>query len=96
MTRTHRLNAAWALLIGMVIGMTGTRPALAEDLAKDLDRCHGQSHWLGRPVDEARMQKVTKAYRIMGINDVATQDFSHDRLNVIIDSKGIIVRMYCG
>jgi hypothetical protein len=87
-------------MIAMVIGMAGTRPALAEDLAKDLakdlDRCHGQSHWLGRPVDEARLQKVTKAYRILGINDVATQDFNPDRLNVVVDSKGVIVRMYCG
>lgn len=83
-------------MVAMVIGMAGTRPALAENLAKDLDRCHGQSHWLGRPVDEARLQKATKVYRILGINDIATQDFNPDRLNVIIDSKGVIVRMYCG
>lgn len=95
MARTHGLNAIWALwigMVGMVIGMAGTRPALADDF----DRCHGQSHWLGRPVDEARLQKVTKAYRILGINDIATQDFNPDRLNVVVDSKGVIVRMYCG
>ena len=95
MVRTHRRHfslAVWIGMVAMVVGLAGTRPALA----KDLDRCHGQGHWLGRPVDEARLQKATKAYRILGVNDIATQDFNPDRLNVIIDSKGVIVRMYCG
>lgn len=44
----------------------------------------------------ARLQKIGKAYRVLQPDAMMTMDYSADRVNLELDEKGLIRRVWCG
>ncbi len=52
--------------------------------------------WVGKPVDEEAVKATGRKYRIMTPEQPATMDFNQERINVIHDDGGKVVRVFCG
>lgn len=54
------------------------------------------SSWVGRHVNDVEVKTLGRPYRILGPDSMATMDFSPDRINVMVDEKGIVTAVRCG
>ncbi|HEY8190231.1 MAG TPA: I78 family peptidase inhibitor [Micavibrio sp.] len=45
---------------------------------------------------EAQIKPLDRPYRILKPGDMATQDYSADRINLNIDEKGVVASVNCG
>ena len=72
-------------------------PLLPEASPVDLAFCEGDTfaRSVGQPVSTIQVQLPERS-RILGPDDIATQDYRIDRLNVFVDAAGIIQRLTCG
>ncbi len=63
----------------------------------DLAFCKGEAfaESVGQSVSTIQANLPERA-RVLGPDDIATQDYRIDRLNVYVDSEGIIQRLTCG
>lgn len=63
----------------------------------DLAFCEGEpfADSIGQPVSTIQGQLPGRA-RVLGPDDLATQDYRIDRLNVFVNDAGIIQRLTCG
>lgn len=63
----------------------------------DLAFCEGDAfaNSIGQPVS-AIQAALPERSRVLGPDDIATQDYRIDRLNVYVDDAGIIQRLTCG
>ena len=63
----------------------------------DLAFCKGEpfADTVGQPVS-AIQADLPERSRVLGPNDIATQDYRIDRLNVYVNGAGIIQRLTCG
>ncbi|WP_170382158.1 I78 family peptidase inhibitor [Ruegeria atlantica] len=63
----------------------------------DLAVCLGDpfADSIGQPVS-AIQAALPERSRVLGPDDIATQDYRIDRLNVYVDDAGIIQRLTCG
>ncbi len=63
----------------------------------DLAFCKGDpfADSIGQPVSTIQASLPERA-RVLGPNDIATQDYRIDRLNVFVNGAGIIQRLTCG
>ncbi len=63
----------------------------------DLAFCQGEAFadTVGQPVSTIQAQLPERS-RVLGPDDIATQDYRIDRLNVYINGTGIIQRLTCG
>ncbi len=63
----------------------------------DLAFCKGEAFAdsIGQPVSSIQASLPEKA-RVLGPNDIATQDYRVDRLNVFVNGAGVIQRVTCG
>ena len=52
--------------------------------------------WIGKPVDEAAVKATGRPYRILGLQDAMTFDYSPDRINVRVDDKHVVMGISCG
>ncbi|PRY91419.1 I78 family peptidase inhibitor [Donghicola tyrosinivorans] len=61
------------------------------------DSCHSEEyrHLLGTPVSEFDATKVSGPVRVLGMNDIMTEDYQPLRLNIFYDGNGTIINMYC-
>ena len=71
--------------------------AAPEAAPVDLAFCKGEpfAGSVGQPASTIQADLPEKA-RILGPNDIATQDYRIDRLNVFVDASGVIQRLTCG
>ncbi|TMV06929.1 hypothetical protein FGK63_12480 [Ruegeria sediminis] len=71
--------------------------AAPEPAPVDLAFCKGESfaNSVGQPVSTIQSSLPDKA-RVLGPDDIATQDYRVDRLNVFVDGSGVIQRLTCG
>lgn len=60
------------------------------------ESCGDHSEWVGKKVDERKIKRTGKPYRILKPNSMATQDYSAQRINVIINDKDIVIEVRCG
>ncbi|SDX27443.1 Peptidase inhibitor I78 family protein [Ruegeria halocynthiae] len=69
----------------------------AEDAPVDLAFCKGEpfADAIGQPVSNMRAELPERS-RVLGPDDIATQDYRIDRLNVYVNDAGIIQRLTCG
>jgi hypothetical protein len=63
----------------------------------DLAFCEGDTFAdsIGQPVSAIQGQLPERS-RVLGPDDLATQDYRIDRLNVFVNGAGIIQRLTCG
>ena len=63
----------------------------------DLAFCLGEpfADAIGQPVSTIQADLPERS-RVLGPDDIATQDYRIDRLNVFVDGGGIIQRLTCG
>ena len=63
----------------------------------DLAFCLGEpfANSIGQPVSTIQPDLPERA-RVLGPDDIATQDYRIDRLNVFVDEAGVIQRLTCG
>ncbi|WP_170376339.1 MULTISPECIES: I78 family peptidase inhibitor [Ruegeria] len=63
----------------------------------DLAFCEGEPFGdsIGQPVSTIQGRLPERA-RVLGPDDLATQDYRIDRLNVFVNDAGIIQRLTCG
>ena len=63
----------------------------------DLAFCKGEAFAdsAGQPVSTIQTDLPQRS-RVLGPDDIATQDYRIDRLNVYVDSEGVIQRLTCG
>ncbi len=52
--------------------------------------------WVGNAVDEEAVKAVGRVYRILPPHAAATMDFNPERINVMIDDKGVVTAVRCG
>ena len=64
----------------------------------DTDTCGAAalSARIGTPVQDHSFDDATRPYRIIPPNSAVTMDHRPDRLNVDVDDKGVITRIWCG
>lgn len=51
---------------------------------------------VGQPASVVPALGLTRPYRIVGPNDIVTQEYNPARVNFYTNSEGIIVRIACG
>lgn len=58
----------------------------------------GFPEWIGKPVDRQAVKEAAgdRPFRIYGVNDMVTMDYRPKRLNVIVDTDGIVKKVECG
>ncbi|WP_050605174.1 I78 family peptidase inhibitor [Ruegeria sp. 6PALISEP08] len=63
----------------------------------DLAFCQGEAfaNSVGQPVSTIRAD-LPERTRVLGPDDIATQDYRIDRLNVYVNGAGVIQRLTCG
>ncbi|WP_170433680.1 I78 family peptidase inhibitor [Ruegeria arenilitoris] len=63
----------------------------------DLAFCKGEpfAQSVGQPVS-AIQASLPERSRVLGPDDIATQDYRIDRLNVYVNGAGVIQRLTCG
>ncbi|MEX0306411.1 MAG: I78 family peptidase inhibitor [Ruegeria sp.] len=72
--------------------------ALTTDEAPvDLAFCKGEpfANAIGQPVSNIQAELPERS-RVLGPDDIATQDYRIDRLNVYVNGAGTIQRLTCG
>ncbi len=92
-------------LIPLVILLAAcTDTSIPEDVAAtpqaasvELAFCKGEpfADSVGQPVSSIQADLPERA-RILGPDDIATQDYRIDRLNVYVNGAGIVQRLACG
>lgn len=54
------------------------------------------NEWVGKAVDEDAVKATGRPYRILAPNSMATQDFSPQRINVMVDDQKVVTAVRCG
>ncbi|NOC91985.1 MULTISPECIES: I78 family peptidase inhibitor [Ruegeria] len=69
----------------------------SEDAPVDLAFCKGEpfAETVGQPVSTIQADLPERS-RVLGPDDIATQDYRIDRLNVYVNDTGVIQRLTCG
>ncbi len=94
----HRIIPALILLAGCAETTAPVEtPASTDAASVDLAFCLGDdfADSIGQPVSTIQAQLPERS-RVLGPDDIATQDYRIDRLNVIVNGAGIIQRLTCG
>ena len=68
-----------------------------EEAPVELAFCKGEpfANTIGEPVSTIQAQLPERS-RVLGPDDIATQDYRIDRLNVFVNGAGVIQRLTCG
>ncbi|WP_170411418.1 I78 family peptidase inhibitor [Ruegeria atlantica] len=95
----HRFLPALALLAACAetAPVPEDNPTPPEAAPVDLAFCLGEdfADSIGQPVSTIQAQLPERS-RVLGPDDLATQDYRIDRLNVFVNGSGIIQRLTCG
>lgn len=94
----HRFIPILCLLAACAETTEAFDPAAPTDsTAVDLAFCKGEpfADAVGQPVSAIQAQLPERS-RVLGPDDIATQDYRIDRLNVYVNGAGIVQRLTCG
>ncbi len=94
----HRLFPILILLTACSEPTAPQNAALTpEEAPVDLAFCTGEpfADAIGQPVSTIQAQLPERS-RVLGPDDIATQDYRIDRLNVYVSGAGTIQRLTCG
>ncbi|MTI01495.1 MULTISPECIES: I78 family peptidase inhibitor [Alphaproteobacteria] len=77
--------------------VTEESASTSEAAAVDLAFCKGEpfADSVGQPVSTIQASLPERS-RVLGPDDIATQDYRIDRLNVYVNGAGVIQRLTCG
>jgi hypothetical protein len=70
--------------------------AAAASVAEKLCDADGWSSLIGMDREDIPENQLPEPYRIVGPDDLVTQDFRAERLNVHVDREGKVFRVTCG
>ncbi len=86
------------LVPALVLGLAACQEDEANlpDPAADACDAAGWSHLIGQNRDVLAATTFPAPMRVIGPNDAVTMDFLPNRLNVVYDAEGVIVRVECG
>lgn len=61
------------------------------------DTCGSEKlqHLLGRDIAEFDAAAHEGPVRILGVNDIYTEDYRPERLNIFVNGNGAVVNLYC-
>ncbi len=61
------------------------------------DTCGSEKlqHLLGHNISEFDAQAYGGPVRVLGVNDIYTEDYRPERLNIFVDGNGTVVNLYC-
>lgn len=61
------------------------------------DTCGSEKlqHLLGQNISEFDTAAHTGPVRVLGVNDIYTEDYRPERLNIFVDGNGTVVNLYC-
>ena len=54
------------------------------------------SQWIGKPEKKIPVRTLGRPYRILPPNSMITMDHIPNRINVYINSRGIVIKVRCG
>ncbi len=94
----YRFFPILMLLVACTETPTAQDTALDTDNAPvDLAFCKGEpfADTIGQPVSNIQADLPERS-RVLGPDDIATQDYRIDRLNVYVNGAGTIQRLTCG
>ncbi|MCG7521150.1 I78 family peptidase inhibitor [Ruegeria sp. Ofav3-42] len=93
----HRFIPALVLLAACAETTAPVDTPTSTDAPVDLAFCQGEAFAdsIGQPVSTIQAQLPERS-RVLGPDDIATQDYRIDRLNVYVTGSGNIQRLTCG
>jgi hypothetical protein len=61
------------------------------------DTCGSEKlqHLLGHSITEFDAANYDGPVRVLGVNDIYTEDYRPERLNIFVDANGTVVNLYC-
>jgi hypothetical protein len=54
------------------------------------------THWIDQSSKKVPLKKLTRPYRIIPPGSAVTMDHIPDRVNIYVNSRGIITKVSCG
>ncbi|WP_444454709.1 I78 family peptidase inhibitor [Rhodobacter capsulatus] len=90
------LTSGCFMVVPVPLGQTTVRPAVPEATASDHCGAAGLRGLVGQPETALKGMRLPKSTRVLHPGQAVTMDYSETRLNVLIDSKGLISTLHCG
>lgn len=90
------LTSGCFLIFPVPLGQTRVTPAAPETAASDSCGAAGLRGLIGQPETALKGLALPQPNRVLHPGQPATMDYSATRLNLMIDSKGLISNLYCG
>lgn len=59
-------------------------------------KCGVYEHWIAKDVDEEAIKETGKIYRIIPVGGSMTMDHNPERINVYINTNGMVLDVKCG
>lgn len=68
-----------------------------DDVNAVADTCGAEDnqHLLNQPIAGFNADTVGHPVRVLGVNDIMTEDYRPQRLNIFVNEAGIVIKMYC-
>lgn len=82
--------------IALMACQTGTPPPSTPERAPDTCGAAGYDHLIGTQHDARDFAAPGRVLRIIPPNSAVTMDYNTERLNVDIDDRGRVTRIWCG
>lgn len=93
--RNRALLAAAALSGLFLLAGCATEEVNTANVASDACGAEGYQSLVGQPLAAVSLPASLKS-RIIQPDDLVTQDYVEDRLNIETDTRGTIMRVFCG
>ncbi|PYF09727.1 peptidase inhibitor I78 family protein [Rhodobacter viridis] len=90
------LTSGCFLVVPVPLGQTKVSPAAPVSSAPDRCGAAGLQGLVGQKENALKAMTLPKPTRVVHPGEAVTMDYSETRLNVMIDSKGLISKLHCG
>ncbi len=96
MTRTPMLGLGLVLAVAACAEMKQAAESVGAPTGSGTCPAAEHQDWVGKRVDVLNDAALPEGSRVLFPTTPATMDYREDRLNVSVDKKDIITRVYCG
>jgi len=74
------------------------QPEIIDRTGEEAGLCAAEDfqHLIGQRASEIHTGSLPHPYRIYGPNDAVTMDYRLDRMNIVTDADGLVIRVRCG
>ncbi|SES05004.1 Peptidase inhibitor I78 family protein [Tranquillimonas rosea] len=83
------------ILCAALLGLSACAPPMTGDAPVETCREGAYDGLVGRPLAAVTLPQSLDT-RVIRPNEMVTQDYRPDRLNLELDGEGTIIRAYCG